>query len=93
MLFGIPAGLYACWKFSVLIEKYLGSIHSFLSDAAYLYIVLAMASAYRIFFGYTKWAFPSVELKEFEGIAKRHRAFWYVIATGIVGNIVWDILS
>ncbi len=93
LLLGFPAGLYACWKFSALIEKYLGSIHSFLSATGYVYIVITTLLAYRIFFGYTRWAFPSVELTEHEDAAKRHRAFWYAIATAIVGNVLWEIFS
>lgn len=91
LLLGFPAGIYVCWKFSALVENHLGSIHSFLSATAYFYIVVVVAWAWRVFFGYTRWAFPSVELNEFESIAKRHRRFWYAIATTIVGNFIWEI--
>lgn len=92
LLLGLPAGLYVCWKMSDFIGMYLGSISGFLSATAYLYIVLVVAWAYRIFFGYTKWAFPSVELIGREDAAKKHRGFWYVIATGMVAQLLWEVL-
>ena len=90
LLLGLPAGLYGCWRLSGLIENYLGSINSFLSAAGYLYVVVAIAWAYRIFFGYTKWAFPTVELIDGKDSAKKHRAFWYLIATGILAQFLWE---
>jgi hypothetical protein len=53
---------------------------------------LAVAWAYCIFFGYTKWAFPTVELEESRDVAKRHRAFWYVISVSILGAALKEIL-
>ena len=88
---GAPAALYACWRVSGPIERFLGSIHTFLSAAAYLYIFALVVAIYRIFFGYTKWAFPSVELDESRDSAKLHRRFWYPIAIALVGNLIWDI--
>ena len=92
LLLGFPAGVYACWRLSGLIENHLGSINTFLSAAAYLYVVVAIAWAYRIFFGYTKWAFPTVELTESKDAAKKHRAFWYLLAAGILAQFLWEAI-
>lgn len=91
LIIGFPLGLYVCWKLSNLIEGQLGSIHTFLSAAAYLYVVIFIAWLYRIFFGYTKWAFPTVELSESKDASKRHRRFWYAITVAIVAKFIWEI--
>ena len=93
LLFGFPLGFYLCWRFSSLIDFYFDSISPFLSAAVYLYVVMIALWAYRIFFGYTKWAFPRCELLENKDSAKKHRAFWYVIMLGIIVNLIWVFVS
>jgi len=93
LLLGIPAGLYICWKLSDPIQKHIDSISAFLSTAVYIYIFLLVIWAYRIFFGYTKWAFPSVELKEGTDVAKKHRHFWWAITIAIIAQAVWAVLT
>ena len=86
-----PIGLYACWMASSQIERTLSNISSFLSAAAYLYIFIAACWAYRIFFGYTKWAFPTVELESPRSSSRTHRKFWYVIICGLIVQIIWTL--
>jgi hypothetical protein len=43
---------------------------------------------YRTLFGYTKWAYPTVELQDEADQSRKHRRFWYVIVTGIVASII-----
>lgn len=92
-LFGLPAGFYLCWKLSSLIETYFGSINSVVSGAIYVYLILMATWAYRILFGYTKWAFPSVELKESDQSVLKHRNFWFLIVLGLVSRILWEVLA
>jgi hypothetical protein len=87
---GIPFGLYLAWKSSAFIETKLGSINTLLSATAYVYVMLMAIWLYRILFGYTKWIFPSVELKESSSSSASHRAFWFTIIAGLVVNFVWE---
>jgi hypothetical protein len=91
LLLGLPAGLYIAYRLSGPIETYLGSVHGFLSAAAYLYAILVTLWGYRIFFGYTKWAFPSVEMRNPEDAASKHRGFWYLIVVGLIGQALWQL--
>ena len=83
-LIALPVGIYACWRSSGIIEDILGSIHPFISAIAYIYIVFLTLYAYRFLFGYTRWAFPTVELSESENAAQTHRAVWYLIIVSVV---------
>ena len=88
---GFPVGFYLCWRLSEVITKYFDSISSFLSVAAYIYIVFLVVSVYRVLFGYTKWAFPTVELTSNESRSKLHRKFWYAIIVGVVASAIYDV--
>lgn len=91
MLFGLPLGLYICWRLSSMIQTTFGGAHSFLSAAAYVYLIFAGLWLYRGLFGYTKWAFPSVELSDFESRSKRHRGFWYLILMGLLSAAIIEL--
>jgi hypothetical protein len=91
-LLGIPFGLYACWKLSDLIQRELGQIHAFLSGVAYVYVTFVFLYLYRALFGYTKWAFPTVELTDNNDEAQAHRAVWGVIVLSIICDVIWECL-
>jgi hypothetical protein len=88
---GVPFGLYICWKLSGLINNFFG-MNSFLSSVAYLYVMVTVIWLYRLFFGYTKWAFPTVELSEQHSSVNKHRAFWAAILVGLGINFASEIL-
>ena len=54
MLIGVPVALYVCWKSSGIVDKHLGSMHTVLAAASYIYLFMFGIWAYRILFGYTK---------------------------------------
>lgn len=89
----LPIGLYLCWKMSPLITAQLGTVHTFLSATAYVYLIVLVIWAYRIFFGYTKWAFPTMELRDNKDNAGKHRAFWWIIIVGLFTNLVWEVVK
>lgn len=91
MLFALPAGLYACWRFSGFIQNHLGVYSGFLSAVAFIYIVLFCLWIYRVLYGYAKWAFPTVELVEAKSRSKRHRRFWYAIMTSLIAGLILDL--
>jgi hypothetical protein len=90
---GFPFGMYLCWKASPFISRYVETTHGFLSGAAYVYIVILAANAYRILFGYTKWAFPVVELVDNRDAAGRHRSIWALIVVGLLVDVVWEVFT
>ena len=89
-IFGIPLGLYVCWKFSGFVDEQLGSESGFLSALAYIYIFFFMINIYRTLFGYTKWAFPTVELEERRNDSKTHRKFWIGVVVSLLGALIYD---
>jgi hypothetical protein len=91
MAVGLPLGLWLCWRLSGLIDISLGRHSGFLSSIAYVYLVLMGIWIYRILFGYSKWAFPTFELRESGGRSRHHRYIWGTIVLGVLGNAVYDI--
>ena len=91
MLLALPFGLYLCWRSSGLVEAQLGKFSPFLSAVAYVYLMMIGLWLYRIMFGYTKWAFPTVELSDAQNLSKRHRAVWYVIMTGVISGAIIEL--
>lgn len=89
----MPVGMWAAWKSSGLVETAIGTTSGFLAAAAYLYLFFVVVWCYRIFFGYTKWVFPLVELKENEKKSAKHRAFWSTIFVGLIGKAIWEVAS
>lgn len=90
-IFGIPLALYVCWKFSGFVDETLGSKSGFLSAVAYFYIFFFVINMYRILFGYTKWAFPTVELEERRNDSKMHRKFWFGVVASLLGALIYDL--
>jgi len=88
-----PLSLYVAWRASSLVEVVFDSMGPLVKSAAYLYIVFMILWVYRILFGYTKWAFPSVELKHSESKSAFHRKAWYVISLSIAATALYDTLS
>lgn len=93
ILFGIPFSLYICWLSADFIDGQLSAKNQILGGAAYIYIVLGSVWAYRILFGYTKWAFPLVELTEQQNRPKKHRRFWWCLVALLVGKVFWDFFD
>jgi hypothetical protein len=93
MVLALPAAFYIAGKFSRTVTNIFGSANGFLIAAFYVYLILAVMWAYRIFFGYTKWIFPSVELKESSSSTLVHRVFWGAILLGVIGNFTTDALK
>jgi hypothetical protein len=92
-LFGFPFALFACWEVSPFVSSVFAKIHPFLSATAYVYISLVAIWLYRTLFGYTKWAFPLVELVDNKDRAATHRAVWGAIVLALVGDFIWAIVS
>lgn len=90
-LFGLPSALYVCWRISEFVEINVGAISPFISAATYIYIVFLVLIFYRALFGYTKWAFPIVELTSNESRSKLHRKFWFTILGSLAASAIYDL--
>lgn len=93
MVLALPAAFYIAGKNSGTVTNIFGNTNGFLIAAFYVYLILTVMWAYRIFFGYTKWIFPSVELKESSSSTLGHRLFWGAILLSVGGNFVTDALK
>ncbi len=93
----LPIAIYFCWSLSTFVEKHFGAINVFLSSIFYIYLVFLTLWGYRILFGYTRWAFPSIELNDKSGSEQNHRSFWTKLMSGImislIGSVLWQIFS
>jgi hypothetical protein len=76
LILGVPLALYFCWKASGVISEIFSNTNEFVVSACYVYIFLVCVWMYRILFGYTKRAFPTVELSENKDASGTHRVVW-----------------
>ncbi|MFN4284295.1 MAG: hypothetical protein ACK4NA_16830 [Alphaproteobacteria bacterium] len=97
LLFGAPLAFYLCYLASPLIQNSFLSRHSILTGAGYIYSFFIGVMLYRILFGYTRWAFPKVELIGHGGNAAKHRTLWgaliFAILAGIVSTYLYENLK
>jgi hypothetical protein len=93
LMVGLPFAFYISWKLSDAVGRYFSANSTFLAAAAYVYLFVLAIWSYRILFGYTKWAFPAVELSENAESVRKHRAFWFAIVVGLFVNFIWEFLK
>lgn len=86
-----PFAFYLCWCASPFIAARFQPLHTFVAAAAYMYVFVVAVWGYRALFGYTKWAFPTVELSDNRDLSMQHRAIWSVIILGLVVNVLTAI--
>lgn len=92
-VFAIPCSLYACAKLSPWVNTMFSEVNPAVSVGSYLYIFFVVLYFYRILFGYTKWAFPAVELVDNRDHALGHRLFWIAIVLSVLGNLIWSMIQ
>ncbi|RUT85550.1 MULTISPECIES: hypothetical protein [unclassified Mesorhizobium] len=93
IFFGMPLAIYTCWILVPFVNGVISSQSNILGNGTYVYIVLASLWFYRVLFGYTKWAFPLVEMKEQQKRPKLHRRFWWGLVILLSGKIFWDFFD
>lgn len=89
----LPMAFWLCSRMSALINGWFGGVHDIVSGSIYVYLFFFVLFVYRILFGYTKWAFPTVELISNSDHSGRHRFFWSAIVLGILGNFAWEAIK
>lgn len=69
-------------------QLYIDSLSPLLKFSGFAYGILLGIIAYRLFFNYALWTFPSVELTNERDVASKHRSFWFkVVSTVLFGAI------
>lgn len=86
-LLGFPFGFYISWL-SIPVFSLLFETSNFLQTAASVYSFLLGLSLYRVFFGYTKWAFPMLELLDNRNLAAKHRRWWTAVTASLVAGLI-----
>jgi len=86
--FAFPFAFYLCWRTSPFITAHFQPLHTFVAAAGYMYVFVIAVWAYRALFGYTKWAFPTVELSDNHDASVQHRAVWGAIILAVVANVL-----
>ena len=87
----LPINIYICYRMSPLLSDVIGRASPLLGTISYAYAFFALAFLFRVLYGYTKWAFPTVELEENKKRTAGHRNFWYVLALGLLATAVWEV--
>jgi hypothetical protein len=89
---GVPAAFYIASKFSSFISRNFSN-SKFLIFAGHFYLFVMALLCYRIMYGYTKWAFPKIELDNGKGLAKKHRVFWWLLISGLLISLLTDLIK
>jgi hypothetical protein len=90
-LVGIPFSLWAVSRVSGLLSKY-PSLPTIIEAAIYVYVFFIGLNLFRLFFGYSRWVFPKIELESERSSPLRHRGFWIAITLAVFGSVASDIL-
>ena len=93
MVLAVPFGFYVSWRLRDWINAHFGATHPVLVGIIYVYIVLAILWIYRGLFGYTKWAFPAVELSDNGDRAVTHRVILGSILIAIIAELIWTLIG
>lgn len=89
----LPFAFSIAAKLSGVINSLFGQHSGILKSAAYVYVFYVLLLLFRILFDYARWIFPIVEYKESTNTAQKHRAMLTIIALGILGNFIYDVIK
>ena len=91
-LFGFPFALWLVYRASGPLGV-AGTLPEILVSAVYVYIFFFALNLFRMFFLYSRWVFPKVELSDERSSPFRHRGVWAVITLGICSAAIWDVVK
>lgn len=89
---GFPFAFWIAYRLSGPIDQFFGDFPSLVSNGAYLYVTVLVVMLFRSLFMYTRWVWPSVELKNNDSGSFPHRAAIGAITFGIVASLLYDVL-
>jgi len=87
---GFPLSFWACYKSSGLLERVFQGTNSFIKNAAYFYVFLAMLWVFRILFHYLRWVCPLVEFRTNRNRVIFHRWVLGSLLIAIIGMFIYD---
>jgi hypothetical protein len=91
LLVGIPLVIWGEYHLSSFIETIM-TVPQILKTAIYVYSFLLFLNVFRIFFSYSRWVFPKVELETRRRSSPlRHRAAWSAFLVPIGVAIIYDL--
>lgn len=87
-LMGIPLTFWLLAILGPTIDPFFASRPSIVTNAFYFYVFFLSVWIFRIWFGYTKWAWPKIELLGAGNNSIRHRAFWGAIVFALLSSAI-----
>jgi hypothetical protein len=84
----IPLGLWVPFKLVSQISSFYDGRSQVFEIATFIYVFFGILLGYRILFGYTKWAWPTIELEKVNSLTVKHRRFWYLVIVGVVSGLI-----
>jgi hypothetical protein len=88
-ILGFPIAIWACYHVSRVLEG-APNLPTIITSAIYIYIFFLALNLFRVFFFYSRWVFPKVELETERSSPFRHRAAWAAITLAVLGAAIWD---
>ncbi len=86
-----PLAFYVCYSVEGVVQHKID--YRYVKIGLIFYSFFLVINLYRMFFSYTKWAFPKMELAARYSTTAMHRKWWFAISTGMVVCILWNVLA
>jgi hypothetical protein len=90
-LIGIPLGIWVVIHLTPTVAT--RNFPTIISYSIYVYAFLATLGLFRMFFSYSRWVFPKIELETLRNAALRQRVIWGAIILAVLGAAIWDALK
>jgi hypothetical protein len=91
-ILGIPIAIWADYRVSGVFYT-APKVSNIITSAIYIYVFLLSVNLFRMFFMYSRWVFPKVELETETSSPFRHRGVWTGITIAALGAIIWDAVK
>jgi len=92
LFLGIPLALWVDYRIGALLVRF-SQLPAIITTAIYIYSFLMSLNIFRMFFSYSRWVFPKVELETQIGSSPlRHRGAWAAISIPLLAAFLYDVL-
>ena len=92
-LIGLPLAIWADYRLS----GHLGNaptLPPIIISAIYIYVFMFALQIFRIFFFYSRWVFPKIELDSPSGSSPlRHRLSWLAVCLSVGAAFIYDVIK
>lgn len=86
---GLPIAIWAAYHVSRVLDA-APKLPIIIGSAIYIYIFFIALNLFRLFFLYSRWVFPKIELHNERSSSIAHRAMWGGITLAVFGAAIWD---